>query len=139
MKRLAATALFVLGVGAPFMLTAVSAPPASAIVLPSGMTLGGQVEPGNVSVVVKSVSISAQDGEVGPASLTSSGAKTFFSFHFKVVGPGTVTWKVTTNLGSFSGHVATGKVNTSTTGGMLREWNLCQKACSEPVVQPMSR
>ena len=77
------------------MLTAVSAPPASAIVLPSGMTLGGQVEPGNVSAVVKSV--------------------------------------------SFSGHVATGKVNTSTTGGMLREWNLCQKACSEPVVQPMSR
>jgi|GEM_PF-2768617 len=139
MKRLAVSALAALFATASLATTAISSPPASAIVLPSGMTLGGQVEPASPTASVKSVSISAQDGETGMASLSASGGKTFYSFHFKVAGPGTVTWRVMTNTGSFSGSVATGKVNLSKTGGMVREWNLCAKTCSEPVVQPMGR
>jgi len=139
MKRLAASALAALFSTAPLATTVLSPTPASAIMLPSGMTLGGQVEPASPTASVKSVSISAQDGETGMASLSTSGGKTFYSFHFKVAGPGTVTWRVTTNSGAFSGSVATGKVKLSKTGGMVREWNLCAKACSEPVVQPMGR
>jgi len=139
MKRLAVSALSALFAAAPLATTALTATPASAIVLPSGMTLGGQVEPASPTASVKSVSISAQDGETGVAALSASGGKTFYSFHFKVAGPGTVTWRVTTSSGSFSGSVATGKVNTSKTGGMVREWNLCAKSCGEPVAQPMGR
>jgi hypothetical protein len=139
MKRLAVSALAVLVATAPLATTALTSTPASAIVLPSGMTLGGQVEPANATASVTSVSISAQDGETGVAALSASGGKTYFDYHFKVVGPGTVTWRVTTNVGTFSGSVATGKVNLSKSGGMVREWNLCAKACGEPVVQPMAR
>jgi len=139
MKRLAVSALAALFAGAPLATTALSSTPASAIVLPSGMTLGGHVEPANATASVKSVSISAQDGETGMASLSASGGKTYFDYRFKVAGPGTVTWRVTTNVGTFSGSVATGKVNLSKTGGMVREWNLCAKSCSEPVAQPMGR
>jgi hypothetical protein len=139
MKRRAASTLAALLATAPLATTALTSTPASAIVLPSGMTLGGQVEPANATALVTSVSISAQDGEMGVASLSTSGGKTYFDYHFKVVGPGTVTWRVMTNVGTFSGSVATGKVNLSKTGGMVREWNLCAKTCSEPVAQPMGR
>jgi len=63
------------------------------------MTLGGQVEPTSPTASVKSVSISAQGGEAGVAALSTSGGKTYFDYHFKVAGPGTVTWRVTTSSG----------------------------------------
>ena len=139
MERLAVSALAALLAGASFAASTLASTPTSAIVLPSGMTLGGQVEPASPTASVTSVSISAQDGETGVAAVSTSGGKTFYSFHFKVAGPGTVTWRVTTNSGAFSGSVATGKVKLSKTGGMVREWNLCAKSCSEPVAQPMGR
>ncbi len=139
MRRLARSVLAALFVAVPLTTAAGGSSPASAVVLSSGMTLSGMVEPASASSVVKGVSLSAQDGESGMAMVTTSDGKTLFSFHFKVAGPGTVTWRVATNVGSYSGNISNGRVNLSTTGGMARPWNLCQRTCSEPVARPMER
>jgi len=138
MKRRAFVAgLITLGALTPLTGTALSSSPASAIALPSGMVLSGQVEPANPVASVKSVSISAQDGETGRATLTTTGTRTTFEYRFKAAGPGRVTWRVTTSSGSFAGNLSTGPLNPSRVGGTILERNLCERACSQPVHQPM--
>jgi len=139
MRRFALSTLAALFAASSLVATAGTSTPASAVVLSSGMTLSGMVEPASASSVVKAVSLSAQDGESGVATVTMSGGKTFYGYRFSAAVPGVVTWRVSTSTGSLGGTLATGKVNLSKTGGMARAWNLCQRACGEPVAQPMWR